>query len=121
MVIKTNATQQIAVIFCKDFPELVRRVQCQEPLFPEAFLSFVRGFVNWTGSMGMTMMPAESEQFIATKVANGYTVTAYVRLPDLHAYVPFTGKAEMSAAAAANQKILGMPRTETQSNRVVLS
>ena len=120
MVIKTNATQEIAVIFCKDFPDLVRRVERQEPLFPKAFLSFLKGLVNWTGGTGMTMLPAESEQFIATTVANGYTVTAYVRLPDLHAFVPFTGNAEMLAAAAANQKILGKPRTETQSNRVVL-
>ena len=58
MRIKTNATQQIALILCKDFPELVRRVECQEPLFPEAFLSFVNGFVNWTGGTGMTMLPA---------------------------------------------------------------
>jgi hypothetical protein len=118
---KTNATQEIAVVFCKDFPELVRRVQCQEPLFPEVFLSFVKGFVNWTGGTGFTMLPAESEHFIETTVASGYTVTAYVQLPDLQAFVPFTDEAEKSVAAAANQKILGKPRAEGHSNRVELN
>ena len=120
MVVKTNITKEIAVVFCKNFPELVRRVRRQEPVFPEAFVCVVNGFVNWTGGKGVTIMPAESEHFIDATVSTGYTVTAYVRLPDLHAFVPFTDAAEKTAAAAANEKILGKPRPENQSNHAPL-
>lgn len=116
-----STTHELAVVFCKNFPELVRRVQRREPLVPEVFLGFVKGVVNWTGSTGVTIMPAESENFIDSAATKGYTVTAYVRMPDLHAFVPFTDAAEKTAAAAANEKILGKPRPENQSNPAPLN
>jgi len=116
----TITKSEVAVVFCKNFPELVRRVRRQEPLFPEAFVSVVKGFVNWTGSKAVTMFSAETEHILDATVASGYTVTAYVRLPDLNAFVPFTDAAEKTAAAAANEKILGKPRPENQSNHALL-
>lgn len=74
-----------------------------------------------TATKAVTVLSEESESFIETTVANGYTVTAYVQLPDLHAFVPFTDEAEKTAAAAANEKILGKPSPEAQSNPTPLS
>ena len=42
------------------------------------------------------------------------------RMPDLHAFVPFTDAAEKTAAAAATDKIPGKPRPENRSNHVPL-
>jgi len=116
---KPHAKEKIAVIFCKDFPEAVRRAGCQEPLFPETFVSVVEGFVNWTADECRTVLPERFERFVDAKVASGYTVTAYVRLRELQAFVPFTDEAEK--LAAANETILGTPRPEGQSNRAPLN
>ncbi len=107
MVTRTDGMQEMAVIFCKNFSEVVRQVRCGEPLRPASFLGFACGLWQSNGIEARPLLRADSQADIDAAVAAGYTVTAYVRYPDLDAFVPFTSAVEMAAAKAANAQILG--------------
>ncbi len=108
--------EQIAVFFCKNFAEIVRKTQYKEPYFLETAHSFVEGFLSSVGNTATTVMPQGPSDFIEAMGANGYTVTAYLRLSDFLAFVPFTDEFEMSAALAVNGRILGKVFPEAPSN-----
>jgi hypothetical protein len=102
---RAHSMEQIAVFFCKDFPEVVRRVRCKEPLFLlETSHSFMPSF---TDSNGDIQIPMEQAEFIRAVVTKGYTVTLFLRLSDHYGFVPFSDELETSAAMAVNEKILG--------------
>ena len=97
------STEKIAVFFCKDFQKLLNKIKDKKPSFLKTSQSFVDGFSDSNGDIRLTR---ESVDFINAMVANGYTVTAFVRLSDSYAFVPFTDEFETSAAMAVNEKIL---------------
>jgi hypothetical protein len=99
-----RSTEKIAVFFCKDFQELLGKMKDKQPSFLNTSHSFVDGFSDSSGNIQLT---EESVNFINAMVANGCTVTAFVRLSDSYAFVPFTDEFEKSAAMAVNEKILG--------------
>jgi hypothetical protein len=104
---KRRYMKQIIVFFCKDFPEVVRKMLSKEPIPSlETLHSFVEGVSFPTDKTAITGMTKESWDFIDIVVANGYTVTAFVRAFDFCAFVPFTDDPEKSAAMAVNEKIL---------------
>ena len=107
----------IAILFCKDFPEVVRKARGNEPLSPlETSYRFVEGLWYSVGNTAMTAMPQESSNIVDAMVANGYTVTGFFRLSDFQAFVPFDDEIEKLAATAANEKILEKLLLETLSN-----
>jgi hypothetical protein len=111
-----HSMEPISVFFCKDFPEVIRKARCKEPLFLETSHSFLKGFLHSSGNEAVTVMPKESLNFIDAMAANGYTVTAYVGLSDFNAFIPFDDEFEASAANAVNKKVLGEAFPEAQSN-----
>jgi hypothetical protein len=108
-----HSTEKIAVFFCKDFQKLLRKMKDKEPNFLETSHSIVDGYTDSNGDIRLTQ---ESEGFINAMVANGYTVTAFVRLSDSYRFVPFTDAFEKLAATAVNQRIFGKMSPEALSN-----
>jgi hypothetical protein len=108
-----RSTEKIAVFFCKHFQKLLRKMKDKKPNFLETSHSVVDGYTDSNGDIRLTQ---ESEGFINAMVANGYTVTAFVRLSDSYRFVPFTDAFEKSAATAVNQRIFGKMSPEALSN-----
>jgi hypothetical protein len=108
--------EPIAVFFCKDFPEVVRKARCKEPHFLETSHSFLNGTLHLSGNEAITVIPKESLHIIDAMTANGYTVTAYVRLSDFNTFIPFDDEFEASTANAVNKKILGEAFPEAKPN-----
>lgn len=110
---------QMAVFFCKDFPEVVRKARCNEPTFHETRYILVDGFICWNGEAAAPLIWKESSDFIDWMVAKGYSVTAFVRLSDFFEYVPFDDEFEKSAAMVVNKPIFAEAFPEVPSNQSV--
>jgi len=111
-----NSMESIAVLFCKHFPEVVRKARLKEPLFLETSHSILKGVLHPSDNKAGAGMSKESWQFIEAMAANGYTVTAYVRLSDFNSLIPFGDEFEAFTANAVNEKILGKLFPKAQSN-----
>jgi hypothetical protein len=111
-----QSMEPIAVFFCKDFPEVVRKARCKEPHFLETSHSFLKGTLQLSGTEATTVIPKESLHIIDAMTADGYTVTAYVRLSDFNTFIPFDDEFEASTANAVNKKILGEAFPEAKPN-----
>jgi len=96
----------IAVLFCKDFPEVVRKALRQEPHHAKLEIRVLDGSLFSSGNDGLTTWSEESAGIIDSLVAQGYTVTAYLRLSDAEAFVPFVDEIEYAVALAVNKEIL---------------
>jgi hypothetical protein len=108
--------ETIAVFFCKDFPEVVRKAQCNEAPFLETRHSLEHGFIYWNGEAAAPLISQKSSDFIDWMATNGYTVTAFVRLSDFFEFVPFDDEFEKSAAMAVNKQIFAEAFPEAPSN-----
>jgi hypothetical protein len=96
----------IAVFFCKDFPEVVRQARCQKPQFATLTLRILDGFLHSSGKNCVTFWKNDSADIIDSLVAQGYTVTGYMRLIDAQAFVPFDDEVEDAVATAVNKVLL---------------
>lgn len=103
---KLYHSNQIAVVFCKDFPEVVRKTRRNETFAPEVSLDIVEGMLYVIDNTCLTALAPESYDFIDAKVAQGHTVTSYVRTSDLAAFVPIYDDFLASVAAAISQKLV---------------
>jgi len=106
MGVKLCHYNQTAVVFCKDFPEVVRKTRQNEIFVPEISLANVEGTFHVIDNECVTMFTAESYDLIDAKVAQGYTVTSYVRLSDLLAFIPIEDPFWASVAAAISQEVI---------------
>jgi len=97
---------KIAVFFCKDFPEVVRKALRQEPHHAKVEIRVLDGILVSSGNDGFTPWSEESAGIIDSLVAQGYTVTAYMRLSDAEAFVPVVDEIEYAVATAVNKVIL---------------
>jgi hypothetical protein len=99
-----HSIEKIAVFFCKDFPTVVRRIRCKEPISHlETAHTFVDGYSDSNGDIHI---PEEQSNFIREKVVSGHTVTGYLRLSDNYGFIPVSDELEKSAAKTVNDKIL---------------
>ena len=96
----------IALFFCKDFPEVVRKAQRHQRMFLHTRHSLVNGLIYWNGEAPSALISQECSDFIEWMVADGYTLTAYLRLSDFFAVVPLIDEFEKTVAAAVNEYIL---------------
>jgi len=62
----------IAILFCKDFPEVVRKARRNEPTFLETKHSLVNGLIYWTGEA--------SSKLISQKIVGFHPLDGYERL-----------------------------------------
>jgi hypothetical protein len=99
----TYSLEEITVFYCKQFQEVVRKTQHNEPIFLITAYGFEPGFWNSSSDAAPTLL---LQEFVDAKVAEGFTVTAYVR-SNLEVYFPFADDFEKSVAAAVSKKILG--------------
>ena len=97
---------KIAVFFCMDFPEVVRKALRQEPQHAKLAFRVLDGFLHSKGNECFTLWTKESAAIIDSLVAQGYTVTGYMRLKDAQAFVPFDDEVEYAVATAVNKEIL---------------
>jgi hypothetical protein len=111
--------ETIAVFFCKQFPEVVRKAQCNEPTFPETKHSLVYGYLYWTGEATAPLISRKASDFIDSMATNGYTVTAFFRLCDFFELVPFDDEFEKSVAMSVNKQIVAEAFPEGPSNQSV--
>lgn len=99
----TYSMEEIAVFYCKQFQDVVGKTRRNEPIFLETTHGIEPGFWNSSSDTAPTLL---LQEFVDAKVAEGYTVTAYVR-SNLEVYFPFADDFEKSVAAAVSKKILG--------------
>jgi len=109
----------IAILFCKDFPEVVRKARRNEPTFLETKHSLVNGLIYWTGEASSKLISQKSSDFIHSMATNGYNVTGFVRLSDLFELVTFDDEFEKSTAMAVNKQIFAEAFPEAPSNHSV--
>jgi len=103
--------EAIAVFYCKQFQDVVSKTQRHEPIYLETANSVEPGFWSSSSNTAPTLL---LQEFVDAKVAEGYTVTAYVR-SNLEVYFPFADDFEKSVAAAVSKKILGKTYPEALS------
>jgi hypothetical protein len=106
----------IALFFCKDFPEVVRKAQRNERTFLDTRHSVVDGLVCWNGEAASALISQEASDFIDSMATNGYTLTAYLRLSDLFAVIPITEESEKAVAMVVNERILAKAFPEALPN-----
>lgn len=119
MKINDSPFQLIAVLFCKHFPAIVRKVQSNQPFEPETAVGVVQGCLVSVGDGFITVTPPEYTAQIDRMVANGYTVTGYLRLSDSSIFIPFHDEPEASVAQLINQIILQKHTPAKRSNATV--
>jgi len=96
---------RIDVFFCKDFPEVVRQARCNEAIFLETKHSLVDGLIYWTGEVHSTAISQKVSEYIDLMAANGYTVTAFVRLSDFFEVIPIPEEFQKAVAMTVNKRI----------------
>jgi|SRR5271169_62279 len=102
---ETKATK-IAVLFCKDFPGVVRKALRKETQHAELSCRVLDGFLLSKATGFFTLWSDDIAEIIASMIAEGYTVTGYVRLSDAEGFVPFDDAVEYAVATAVNMHIL---------------
>ena len=102
---ETKATK-IAVLFCKDFPGVVRKALRKETLHAELSCRVLDGLFPLNDIAISPLWSNESAEIIASMLAEGYTVTGYIRLSDAEGFVPFDDEVECAVATAVNMHIL---------------
>src|SRR5271155_4106596 len=106
MVVKLYQYHRTAVVFCKDFAEVVRKTRRNEIFVPEISLVNVEGGFYVIDNGCVTLFTPPSYRLIDAMVAKGYTVTSYVRLSDLYGYIPIEDPFWASVAAAISQEVI---------------
>jgi len=96
---------KLLVVFCKDFADVVESARNNKPCQLITAHSFVDGCIEMMGNTAMVILGTAMAELIDGTIANGYSVTAYVRLSDFFGYVPVTDEFENSVARAVNARV----------------
>jgi hypothetical protein len=96
---------KIAVFFCKNFLEVVRKAQCKEPVFLETKHSLIDGLFYWNGKSTCQLISQQFAKFMDLMTVEGYTVTDFVRVSDFAEVVPITEQFQKTVAMMVNKRI----------------
>lgn len=103
---KGTKAAKIAVLFCKDFPGVVCKALRKEAQHAEVSCRVLDGFLISKDTGFFTLWTNDSEEIIASMLAEGYTATGYFRLSDAEGFVPFDDEVESAIATAVNMHAL---------------